>query len=61
MPDHITMNLLETLGLQSSQIIQQLDETFPPVNPSPRDDISMIMYKAGQRSVVEWLQKKLEE
>jgi hypothetical protein len=61
MPDHITMNLLETLGLQSSQIIQQLDETFPPVTPSPRDDISMIMYKAGQRSVVEWLQKKLEE
>ena len=55
------MNMLETLGLQSSQIIQQLDETFPPVTPSPRDDISMIMYKAGQRSVVEWLQKKLEE
>jgi len=60
MPDPITMNMLETMGLQTKQAIAELDEMFPPVNPSPRDDIKMIMYKAGQRSVVEWLQKKLE-
>ncbi len=53
--------MLETFGLQSKQIIQQLEETFPPVTPSPRDDISMIMYKSGQRSVVEWFIKKLED
>ena len=61
MPDPITMNLLETLGLQSSQIIQQLDETFPPVNPSPHDDIKMIMYKAGQRHVIEWIKQQMQQ
>ena len=55
------LNTLEAFGMQSRAVLNELNETFPPVNPSPRDDISMIMYKAGQRSVVEWLQKKLEE
>ena len=57
----ISLNTLEAFGMQSRAVLNELNETFPPVNPSPRDDISMIMYKAGQRSVVEWLQKKLEE
>ena len=56
-----SLNTLEAFGMQSRAVIADLESTFPPVNPSPRDDISMIMYKAGQRSVVEWLIKKLEE
>ena len=55
------MNMLETLGLQSSQVIRQLDETFPPVNPSPNDDIKVIMYKAGQRHVIEWIKQQMEQ
>jgi len=49
------LSTLETLGMQHKALHQQLDEMFPPVNPSPNDSIESIMYRSGQRSVVEWL------
>ena len=52
--------MLETLGLESKSIIKELDEIFPPNNPSPNDDLSTIMYRSGQRSVVEWIQQRLD-
>ena len=52
--------MLETLGLESKSIIKELDEIFPPINPSPDDDLSTIMYRSGQRSVVEWIQQRLD-
>jgi len=55
------MNMLETLGLQSTQIVRELNETFPPVNPTPHDSIETIMYKAGQRHVVEWIIQQMEQ
>ena len=57
----VTMNMLETLGLQSTQIVRELNETFPPVNPTPHDSIETIMYKAGQRHVVEWIIQQMEQ
>ena len=42
-------------------VLAELDEKFPPVNPHPKEEIAAIMYKAGQRSVVEWVIKRLEE
>jgi len=55
-------NTLESiLGPTPESILQELEEKFPPVNPHPKEDIGAIMYKAGQRSVVEWLKNKLEE
>ena len=42
-------------------VLAELDEKFPPVNPHPKEELSSIMYKAGQRSVVEWISKRLEE
>tara|TARA_B100001094_G_scaffold114503_1_gene110461 strand:+ start:692 stop:901 length:210 start_codon:yes stop_codon:yes gene_type:complete len=56
-----TLSLLEAKGIELNAIINQLDDNFPPFNPSPTDDMNMIMYKAGQRSVVEWLLDKIEE
>jgi len=38
-----------------------MEENFPPTNPGPGDSISAIMYRSGQRSVVEWLNHKLSE
>ena len=38
----------------------QLNEQFPPVTPTPDDSIEKIMYRSGQRSVVEWLINRLE-
>ena len=43
------------------QLEQELDETFPPVTPTPDNNINMIMYKAGQRSVVEWYIQRLSK
>jgi hypothetical protein len=55
------LNTLETHGLQLSTLLAQLDENFPPVNPHPNDPANLIMYRSGQRSVVEWIQSKLSE
>jgi len=40
-------------------ILAEMEENFPPTNPGPGDSISTIMYRSGQRSVVEWLKHKL--
>ena len=54
-------NTLEPLlGPNLQSLLIELEEKFPPVNPHPKEELNTIMYKAGQRSVVEWLQNKLE-
>ena len=55
-----SLNTLETLGLQANAILNEMDETFPPLSAGPNDEIKHIMYRAGQRSVVDWLNKRLE-
>ncbi len=50
-----SMNLLEAKGMQANAMLAQLQESFPPITPSPDDSIEKIMYRSGQRSVVEWL------
>ena len=52
--------MLETLGLQATSILEEMEDLFPPTNPGPSDSISTIMYRSGQRSVVEWLKQRLE-
>ena len=56
-------NMLEAvLGPRvDDKILQEMEKNFPIVNPHPKEEITSIMYKAGQRSVVEWLVKRLEE
>ena len=56
-----SLNMLETLGMQSRGLVHQLEETFPPVNPTPEDTMEKIMYRSGQRSVVEWIINYMEE
>ena len=50
-----------TLGLTVEQLLAELEDVFPPVNPTPDTSIGHIMYRAGQRSVVEWITNKLDE
>ena len=61
MPTPIYLNTLETHGLQLGSLIAELEENFPPTNPHPDDSHSQIMYRSGQRSVVEWIQHRLTE
>jgi hypothetical protein len=53
--------MLETSGLQLQSILQELEDNFPSVNPHPDDSQSLIMYRSGQRSVVEWINHRLSE
>ena len=42
-------------------LLKQAEETFPPVNPGPDDKITTIMYRSGQRSVINWIAQRLKE
>ena len=48
-------------GTNLQALVDELDDLFPPTNPSPRDSDREIMYRSGQRSVVEFLKEKLEQ
>ena len=41
-------------------LVDELDELFPQLNPTPKDSDRDIMYRAGQRAVVEFIKQKLE-
>ena len=55
-------NTLEPiLGPNLKSILLELEDKFPPVNPHPKEELNTIMYKAGQRSIIDWLRERLEE
>jgi hypothetical protein len=47
--------------MAANAMLQQLEQIFPPINPTPDDQMEKIMYRSGQRSVVEWIIKYMEE
>ena len=55
------LSLLETTGIQANAMVSQLNEIFPPTNPTPEDTMEKIMFRSGQRSVVEWVIKYMED
>ena len=56
----ISPNTLESiLGPNLESILAELDEIYPPTNPTPNDNIETIMYRSGQRSVVEWIRERV--
>jgi len=54
---HSTLNL----GLTVQSLLAELEENFPQFLPQPNDPINMIMYKSGQRSIVEWISSRISE
>lgn len=54
-------NLLEVFGMEARAVLSEMEDRFPPINPTPDDTIEKIMYRSGQRSVVEWLVNRLED
>ena len=55
-------NILEPiLGPTLESIISELEEIYPPLNPTPNENMETIMYRSGQRSVVEWIKNRLNE
>jgi len=57
----ISPNMLETVGMQANGLVAELERSFPLVNPTTEDSIEKIMYRSGQRSVVEWVVNYFEE
>jgi len=41
-----------------TRLCDELDAMYPPINPTPTDDDRLIMFRAGQRSVVEYILAK---
>jgi len=56
-----TLDLLDVRGMTANAMLSKLEETFPPTNPTPEDSMEKIMYRSGQRSVVEWVIQYMEE
>ena len=54
--------MLEAItGPNLTYILEELEENFPPITPNPEDSMQKIMYRSGQRSVVEWLAHRMKE
>ena len=54
--------MLEAIyGPELVTILNEMEETFPQINPHPAENLQTIMYRAGQRSVVDWLRKRIQE
>jgi len=54
--------MLEPLiGPTVESLLNEMEETFPPTNPHPKEELAPIMFRAGQRSVVEWYTNRLKE
>lgn len=57
------LDVHEVFGGQDylEKLTKELDTTFPQVTPTPDEPLSKIMFRSGQRSVVEYLLNKQEE
>ena len=49
------------LGPNPQSLLLEMEEKFPTINPHPKEELASIMYKAGQRSVVEWYKNRLDD
>lgn len=61
MPDQssfLTLETFEAHGLQLKSLVADLEYDFPPFNPTPTMSDREIMWRAGQRSVVEYILRK---
>ena len=55
-------NTLESiLGPNLEQILSELEEIYPATTPTPEDSLERIMYRSGQRSVVDWIKTRINE
>ena len=49
------------LGLTVERLLAELEDNYPPFTPQPTDSVNTIMYRSGQRSVVEWIVNRISE
>jgi hypothetical protein len=49
------------LRLSAEALLFELEDRFPLTNPSPDVSYDRLMYRAGQRSVVEFIKQRITE
>jgi len=49
------------LPVTTDDLIKFLDKTFPIRTPQPNESLSEIMYRSGQRSVIDFLKQKAND
>ena len=55
-------NILEpVIGPTLESVLLELEEIHPPITPNPDESMEKIMYRSGQRSVVDWIKTRIEE
>jgi len=55
-------NILEpVIGPTLESVLLELEEIHPPLTPNPDESMEKIMYRSGQRSVVDWIRTRIEE
>ena len=59
MPTQIFPNTLNLLTVE--RLLAELEDLYPPFNPTPDTPINQIMYRSGQVSVVEWIRTRITQ
>ena len=55
-------NILEpVIGPTLESVLLELEEIHPPLTPTPDESMEKLMYRSGQRSVVDWIRTRIEE
>ena len=57
MQTQISLNTLNLLTVE--RLLEELEDLYPPINPTPDTSINQIMYRSGQSSVVEWIRTRI--
>jgi len=60
MPTQIYPSTLNLHSEKLEKLIEDLETQFPPHTIHPKEDITAIMYRAGQASVVAYVKQLLE-
>ena len=56
------LNKKETdLPVKTDDLVEYLDKTFPVRTPHPNESLSDIMYRSGQRSIIDFLKQKAND
>tara|TARA_Y100000361_G_scaffold121167_1_gene113015 strand:- start:871 stop:1056 length:186 start_codon:yes stop_codon:yes gene_type:complete len=61
MQTQISLNTLNVHSERLEKLVEDLDNKFPWQPVHPKEDITSIMYRAGQYSVVEYVKSILNE
>lgn len=59
MQTQISLNTLNLLTVE--RLLEELEDLYPPINPTPDTPINQIMYRSGQASVVEWVRTRITQ